>query len=137
MAVKIRKAEYFHATVRDAPGEGYRFLTALSDAGVNLLAFSAIPVGPEHTQLVLFAEDSAKLKTIAAESGTVLVGPQHAVLVHGDDELGALAGIHRRLAEAGVNVFASNGVTDGQGRYGYVLYVRPGDLNGAAEALGI
>jgi hypothetical protein len=137
MALQIRKAEYFHATVRDAPGEGYRFLTALSDAGVNLLAFSAIPVGPEHTQLVLFAEDADKLKRIASDSGTSLVGPQHALLVHGDDELGALAGIHRKLAEAGVNVFASNGVTDGRGGYGYVLYVRPGDMEGAATALGL
>ena len=136
MAVRIRKAEYFHATVRDVPGEGYRFLTVLSEAGVNLLAFSAIPVGPEHTQLVLFAEDAANLKRIAQESQTSLVGPQHALLVQGDDELGALAGIHRKLAEAGVNVFASNGVTDGRGGYGYVLYVRPGDMDQAAKALG-
>ncbi len=137
MAVHIRKAEYFHATARDVPGEGYRFLIALAEAGVNLLAFSAIPVGPEHTQLVLFAEDAERLKNIAAASGTNLVGPQHALLVQGDDELGALAGIHRRLAESGVNVFASNGVTDGRGGYGYVIYVRPGDLDEACRALGI
>jgi hypothetical protein len=55
--------------------------------------------------------------------------------VQGDDELGALAGIHGRLQEAGVSVFASNGVADGRGHYGYVLYVRPEEIEQAATAL--
>ncbi len=41
------------------------------------------------------------------------------------------------MFEAGVNVFASNGVTDGKGSYGYVLYVRPQDYEAAARALGL
>jgi hypothetical protein len=46
MAQKIRRAEYFHVTVRDRPGEGYHVLSELAEQGVQLLAFSAIPVGP-------------------------------------------------------------------------------------------
>ena len=47
MAARIRKVNYFYASVRDQPGEGYRLLTRLAGAGVNLLAFTATPVGPE------------------------------------------------------------------------------------------
>jgi len=137
VAVLIRKAEYFHATVRDAPGEGYLLLNVLADAGIGLLAFSALPVGPEHTQFTLFPADASALQRLATARGIGLVGPQTALLVQGDDALGALATLHKTLAEAGVNVFASNGVTDGRDGYGYVLYLRPGDMEAATRALGI
>jgi hypothetical protein len=65
----------------------------------------------------------------------VLTGPQHACLIQGDDNLGALAEIHKRLRDANVNIYASTGVTDGEGRYGYVIYVREEDHQSAAKAL--
>jgi hypothetical protein len=55
----------------------------------------------------------------------------------GEDRLGALAAIHERLYEAKVNVYASNGVTDGRGGFGCVLYVRSEELDRAAPALGL
>lgn len=137
MAATIRTVDYFHATVHDRPGEAYGLLTDLAAGGVNLLAFSAVPIGPEHTQLVLFPDSVERLARVAAASGTVLAGPQRALLVQGDDELGALSGIHRRLFDAGVTVYASNGVTAGQGGFGYVLYVRPEHFDRAARALGV
>jgi hypothetical protein len=48
-----------------------------------------------------------------------------------------LADIHRRLYEAGVNVYASSGVADGRGSYGYVIYVRPEDFERAAQSLDV
>ena len=39
------------------------------------------------------------------------------------------------LADAGVNVYASNGVSDGKGSYGYVIYVRPEEYDEAAAAV--
>jgi len=137
MDVTIRRAHYYNATVRDVPGEGFRVLTTLAKAGVSLLAFNAIPVGPEHTQFALFADDTDQLKQAASQAGLTLTGPQAAILVQGDDELGTLAGIHEKLAEAGVNVFASSGVTDGRGGYGYILYIRTERLEDAGKALGI
>ena len=53
------------------------------------------------------------------------------------DELGALAEVHGRLSDAGVNVFASNGVADGRGGYGYIVYVRPNEFEAATRSLGI
>ena len=59
------------------------------------------------------------------------------MLAQGDDELGVLARIHSAMAEAGVDVYTSSGVSDGAGNFGYVMYVRPDDLERAATALGI
>jgi hypothetical protein len=59
------------------------------------------------------------------------------VLVQGDDEPGALVGVHERLYQANVNVAAATGVADGKGRYGYVLYFRPEDFDKAAAALEV
>jgi len=137
MAFRIRRVDYFYATIRDAPGEGYRLLTQFADLGVGLLAFLAVPVGPMRTQLTLFPEDTHKLQAAAKQAGLPLDGPHRALLVHGDDELGALVSIHEKLYEAGVNVYASSGVTDGQGSFGYILYVRPEKYEQAASALGI
>ena len=117
--------------------EGYRVLELLSQAGVNLLAFSAVPMGPEQTRIVLFTDHVDELKRVAMDAHLSLNGPQRAFLVQGDDQLGALASIHRKIADANVSVFASWGVTDGKGGYGYVMYVRPERFEDAAQALGI
>jgi hypothetical protein len=118
-----------------APGEGYKLLTELAQLGVNLLAFAGVPLGPTRTQLTLFPDDAAKLTAAAKQAKLDLDGPNPALLVQGDDELGALAGIHERLYEADVSVYASNGVTDGKGSYGYVLYVRPEECDRALKVL--
>ncbi len=137
MAQHIRCVDYFYTTVKDEPGEAYRLLSSLADLGVNLLAFSAVPVGPMHTQLAIFPEDTAKLLSEAKKANIALDGPHPAILVQGDDHLGALAEVHEKLYQAGVNVYASSGVTDGKGSYGYVIYVRPDEYQRAAETLGI
>jgi hypothetical protein len=137
MAFRIRRANYYYMTIREEPGQGYRLLHRLGGLGVNLHAFSAVPIGPVRTQFSLFPQDEAVLKKAAQEIGFDLDGPHAALLVQGDDELGALARVHRTLFDAGVNVYASSGVTDGKGSYGYVLYVQPGQLERATAALGI
>ena len=137
MSFKIRKVEYFYCSIIDQPGEGYKFLTKLEQGGINLLAFTAIPVGPDRTQLTLFPEVPSKLITEAKNSGLTLDGPHPALLVQGDDELGALADIHQVLYEANVNVYASNGVTDNKGSFGYLLYVRPEEYERATSALKV
>jgi hypothetical protein len=137
MASRIRRVEYFYTSVRDQPGEAYKLLHLLTELGINQLAFAAVPTGPLHTQLTIFPAQSAKLISEARRAKLDLDGPYPALLVQGDDELGALADIHRRLYEAGVNVYASSGVADGRGSYGYVIYVRPEDFERAAQSLDV
>src|SRR5262245_6358399 len=127
MSITIRRVEYFNTTLRDQPGEAYRLLSQLAGLGLNLLAFTAVPVGPVRTQIAIFPDDSRKMLESAQKAGLVLDGPYPAILVQGDDELGALAGIHAKLYQASVNVYASSGVTDGRGAFGYVLYVTPNE----------
>jgi hypothetical protein len=137
MATSIRSVEYYHTTVRDRPGEGFRILSRLAEMGVELLAFSAVPLGPLYTQLTVFPADSGKLAREGARAGLKLDGPHPALLAQGDDVLGALAGIYERLAAAGVNVYASTGVTDGRGGFGQVFYVRPEEYERARAALEV
>lgn len=135
MAYRIRKVEYYYAQVRDELGAAYSLLSALDELGVNLLAFTAVPSGPHRAQFTIFPEDPNKLVAEARMDGLALDGPYHALLVQGDDELGALADVHRRLAEARVDIYATSGVTDGLGSFGYVVYVREDQFQTAASAL--
>jgi hypothetical protein len=110
MAYTIRRADYYYASVDDHPGEAYELLSQLAGQGVNLIAITALPTGPMRTQLTLF---------------------------QGDDEIGVLARLHSKLHHAGVDVYASTGVTDGRGGYGYIIYVRSEDFEKAAQALEV
>lgn len=137
MAHTIRRVDYFYATVNDRPGEAVRFLTALADLGVNLLAFTAIPTGLNQTQLTIFPDDPDRLADESSRGGVKVDGPHPALLVQGEDAPGALVGIHERLHDAGVNVYAATGVSSGQGAFGYVIHVRPADFDMAMDALGV
>jgi len=137
MACKIQRVQYFYTTVRDVPGEAYKMLNMLAGVGINQLAFSAIPIGPNSTQLAIFPEDPDKLLHETKMAGMTLDGPHHALLIQGDDELGALSGIHQKLYSADINVYSSSGVTDGRGSYGYLIYVRDEDFERAAQTLGV
>ncbi len=136
MPMTIRRIDYFYATVKDRPGEAFKMLSELAADHVNLLAFSAMPLGPESAQFTLFPESVDTLLRSAAEAGLVLDGPHAAILIQGDDRLGALADIHSRLYQARINVYAATCVTDGKGAYGYIVYVRPGDIETGLSALG-
>lgn len=137
MAFEIKRADYFHLTVPAEPDKACRLLHDFAELGVNLLAFSAVPIGPETTQLTVFPEDAAKLKAVAKRERLDLDGPHGALMFLGDDELGALAKVHERLREAGVDVYASSGMADGHGKFGYVVYVRGQALERAVTALDV
>lgn len=135
MAIHVRAVEYFYARIENEPQEAYELLAQLAAEDINVLAFSAVPIGPNHVELTIFPDPTAKFRALAARSRWNLTGPQHAILIQGDDRLGTLAEIHRKLQEAHVQVYASTGVTDGHGGYGYVIYTKEGDHQAAQAAL--
>ncbi|HUK65031.1 MAG TPA: hypothetical protein VLV15_16965 [Dongiaceae bacterium] len=137
MAHTVRGVQYFNVTVPDQPGRAHELLSQLAHSGVNLMALTAIPVGPDATQMTLFPEDANVLKTAAERARLHLDGPHRALLVQGDDELGALASVLGRLADADVNIYASYAVTDGKGHFGDILYVRPEHYDRAAKELRV
>ena len=136
MSVRIRRVRYYTANAADRPGSAYQILQQLSDADVNLLAFSCLPIGPSSVHVTLFPEDPDRLERVAKSVGLVLTPPQEAILVHGDDQIGALTELHRQLYDHHVNVFATNGLTDAKHCFGYVIYVRHDEIDRACEALG-
>jgi hypothetical protein len=136
MADKVRTIEYYYAKVGDRPGEGRRLLEHLSEKSINLVAFTAFPVGSGQSQLDFVPESAEQLKAAAADANVTLVGPKRAFLIQGDDRIGALHDHHLKLANAGINVRAANGVCGGAGKFGFVLWVDPQDFEAAASALG-
>jgi hypothetical protein len=100
-----------------------------------MLAFTGMPLGPDSVQLALFPEDQHRLVDAAKKAGLRLDGPHRAILVQGDDKLGALAEVHAKLSEAKVDVYASTAVTDGRGAFGYLIYLRPEECDRAMKAL--
>lgn len=134
MTETIRVVEYFYAMVPDKPGEAARMLKTLSDAGVNLLAFSGFPEG-RRSQLDFIPADAAAFKQAARQAKWKLVGPKKGFLVQADDRVGAVADILERLGAAKVNVTAIDAVT-ADGRYGAILWVAPKDVKKSATLLG-
>ena len=133
--VNARTVEYFYTRVEDEPAKTYELLASLASEDINLLAFSAVPFGPNHIELTLFPDQPRQLLRLAEKLKWSFTGPQHACLVQGDDRLGALAEIQKKLLQAGVKIYASSGVTDSSGHFGYVIYFKEGDHQRATEAL--
>ena len=135
MKARIRSVPYYSARIEGDPDSAYAWLEELASAEVDLLAFSAVPYGPNHVELTMFPVDPQGLVNSGLARGHNLVGPYHALLVQGDDHLGALAEIHEGLRDTGVKVYSSTGVTDGKGGFGYIVYVRERDAAAAARIL--
>ena len=131
----VRLVEYFYITTSDKPGEGARALNYLRDEGVNLMAFHGFPAA-RRAQLDFVPSDSAAFRAAAKKAKWKVTGPKKAFLIEGDDRVGALVDYYTRLAEAKINVVASNAVVAGLGRFGTILWVKAGDVKKAAKVLG-
>jgi hypothetical protein len=137
MAARIYSVEYYYTTVEDRPGQGCKFLKMLATEQVNLLAFNAFPISGDKTQLIIYPLNSTWLAEVARRKDITLQGPFHALMVHGDDELGALVGIHQDLCDADINVASANGLSDGRGGYRYIMHVSPENFDRAVKVLGV
>lgn len=135
MADTVKRVQYFYTEVSDKPGEGARLLTLFKDAGVSLLAFSGFPHG-RRAQIDFIPADPGAFRAAARKAKLTLVGPKTGFLIQGEDRTGAVAEVMVKLAEAKINVTACDAVAAGEGRYGAILWVKPGDVQKAARVLG-
>jgi hypothetical protein len=135
MAFIVRRADYFYVPVSGEAAAPSELLVALAGRGINLLAFASVPMGPHRTQLTIFPEDATRFATEAERADLAADGPHPALLVQGDDELGALARVNQALAAGGVPVYAATGIADGRGSFGYVVYLSPQDVDRAVKLL--
>ena len=135
MPTQIRRVDYFYTSVAAEAGAAVDVLDQLALLGVNLLAFAAVPTGPMRTQLTMFPEDRTLFEAAARNAGIAIDGPYPALLAQGADRHGVVASILGRLAAAGVEVYASSGMASGASSYGYLVHVRPNDIDNAVAAL--
>jgi hypothetical protein len=86
----IRRIDYYYVSVPDKPGEGARILSALHQAGINLLGVSAFPHGARKSQLDLIPDDSASLAKAAKSAGLMLSKKKSGFLIQGEDRPGVI-----------------------------------------------
>ena len=130
----IRRLQYFALQVPDKPGEGARLLQGLREESVNLLAITGFPTG-KKAQVDLVPENAMALKAAAKKLKLKLGPAKTCFVIQGDDRVGALTDTFTRLAEAKINLVASQAVTAGMGRYGAIFWVKPRDVNKTAKLL--
>ena len=137
MALEILQIEGYAVTVEGQITHASTLLSTIAGAGVDFHAFKAVPVPPDRTRFTLFAKDSARLLAGAKASGLVLEGPSSALLIKGDEEAGALAGIYATLSQAGIQVDEACGIADIHAGYGVILYLNREDCDRAMTVLTI
>jgi hypothetical protein len=135
MADHIRKVSYFAMDVADRAGEAARVLQILSQARVNLLAFSGFPRG-RRSQLDFVPEDTTLFKEALSKARIKVRTKKLGFLIQGDDRPGAVFEVLQKLAEVNINVTAVDAASAGGGRYGAILWVKPQAVNKAARVLG-
>lgn len=134
MADTVQRVEYFYVQVPNRAGEGARYLSALGEAGINLLAFTGFPEG-RGSQLDFVPSDPAAFRAFARRAKWKITGPKRAFLISGEDRVGVVAEMHARLAASRINVTAIDAICAGGGRYGAILWVAARDYQRAAARL--
>jgi hypothetical protein len=135
MADRVRKISYCTCEVPSRAGQAARALEALSEAGVDLLAFTGFPIGRGRAQLDFAATSLSGVRRVARREGWRLSRPKRAFLIQGGDRVGAVHRHVARLAAARIKLTALDAVTAGAGRYGVILWVKPRVYARAARAL--
>jgi len=136
MADIVRRVEYYYTIVPHRTGGGAKVFKALKAEGVNLVALNGFPISVRRAQLD-FVPSSQKAFLEAAKKARIkLVGPRVALLIQGEDRVGAVADILSKLGRARINVTAMQAIASGGGRYGAILWVKPRNIGKAAQVLG-
>ena len=136
MRDSVKAVGYYAITVDDRPGEGARITSELKKRNLNLLAVHGFPIAGGKAQIDLVPEDPAAFSRTARELGWTLGEKRTALLIQGEDRVGALTDVHQQLAQANINLVAETAVSAGNGRYACILWVPAKDVEKATSILG-
>jgi len=136
-AARIERVEYYYTLVPNRVGAGAKVFNELKAQNVSLIAFNGFPLSAQRSQLDLVPSSGAALVAAAQKAGIKLVGPKVAFLISEWEHIGAVADILSKLEQVGVNVTAMQAIETGDWRYGAIIWVKPSDIDKAAQALGI
>jgi hypothetical protein len=138
MADQITKIEFYMGAVANKVGEGASVLSAVRDAGINLIGFLGYPKNKRSAEIVLVvAEGTRSLSAIAKKAGFELGSKQKGFFVQAQDRPGAVAEIAAKLAGAGINIVSVHALCSGEGRFGALIALASTDLRKASKALGV
>lgn len=105
--------------LNNRPGALARVCSALSDLGVNILAFSMSDT-VDHTVLRMVVSDSRRAMAVFEERGALVVETD-VILMQGDNRPGSLAEIARRLSAARINIEYAYSATSPDARNGLLV----------------
>jgi hypothetical protein len=131
----VRQVTHFTIEIEDAVGSGARVLESLRSA--NLIAVWGYSTGSGKATLEIAPEDAGAFGAAAKAANLDVGAPSTVFYLTGDDRAGAMADAFAALAKAGVSVGAAQGIADGRGHFGAMIYVAAGDAAKAASALGV
>ena len=137
MTDSIRKVSYYAVEVPHAAGQGTKILSALKEAGVNLLVFSGFPTTAGRAQLDFVPENATAFEKALQGRDVKLDGRKDAFLIQGDDRPGATFDVLGKLSSQGISITAAQAVSAGNKRWGMVVWVSPSDYAKASKALGV
>jgi len=135
MAETVRLIDYYSMEVSDRPGAALQILERLCAADIYLLTFSGFPKG-RRAQLDFVPANTSAFKAVARKAGWKLAGPKKGFLVYGDDRVGVVAELLEKLAQAKINVTATQAIIAGADRFGMILWVKSPAVRRAAKVLG-
>lgn len=135
MADRIRKVSYFYTMAPNRAGVAAKILRTLRGAKVNLLAFTGFP-HRGRAQLDFIPQNTAAFLRACRAMGVRPSRKKVGFLVQGSDRVGACSSVLDKLARVRINVTAVDALVAGGGRWGALLWVKPGDVAKAARALG-
>jgi hypothetical protein len=135
MLDRIKRFDYQYLITDDETPRAAEIVAALTNSGVDLLAFSEFPHSPGKLQVDLIAGDTRLLAQAAGEMGWKLSERKSGFLIQGEDRPNAIGKVLQLLADADIRVTAVQAIAAGAGRFGALLWVKPAEVERAAKAL--
>lgn len=137
MADIVRRIDYYYTVIPNRAGAGAKVLNVLKAEAVNLVALNGFPTCWHRAQLDFVPSDRDAFLAAAKKASIKLVGPRVAFLIEGEDHVGAVSDVVSKLGQAHINVTAMQAIATSAGRYGAILWVKPSNIDKAAQALGV
>ena len=131
----VKKIELLKVKLDPKPGALAEVLGAFRDAKVNLTASWAYQMGPGEAEANFFTADLDRARQALTKLGKK-PNTQSAFWVDDADQLGNYHAVLQKIAQAGVNVEATDAFGIG-GKFATVIFVGEKDVAKTAKALGV
>jgi len=130
-----KKIDVLTVKLDPKPGALAQILGAFREAKVNVTASWAYQMGPGEAQAHFFTADLDRAKQALTKLGKT-PKTEPAFWVDDADQIGNYHGVLQKIAQAGVNVEATDAFAIG-GRFATVIFVAANDVPKTAKALGV